>query len=255
MTDMRMRKRKVQMRLPGNHKCLGRNLIFVSIKIAVFLILIFFGAGNIVSQPKSAISNSKGKELIKIIENLGNSAFQNSEEFAFHLCELAVEHLKDPVSRRKIRNYLYLLATVRKVRDQKMKRTLTGNTFFSIYCSELQAAKLLYRLAAASLLSSLILGKEDLKVPENTEKMVRQLFPGITWKVSGYKLEWQEMFSGEELHLETIPIRYSRDGFRSFLLIYNKGIVTLYASDFDGKKVDLSKKRTKKIHLRKFFPD
>jgi hypothetical protein len=239
----------------GNHKSRGTGLIIVSIKIAVFLVIIFFSAGNIDSRQKSAISNSKGKELLEIIKNLGNSAFQNSEEYAFHLCELAVERLQNPVHQRKIRDYLYLLATVRKVRDQKMKRTLSGKMFFSIYSSEFQAAKLLYRFAAASLLSSLILGKEDLIVPENTKKMVRQLFPGITRKVPGYKLEWQEMFKGEELHLNAIPIRYSRDGFRSFLFIYNKGIVTLYAGDFGGSKVDLSKKRTKKIHLRKFFPD
>ncbi|MCK5057628.1 MAG: hypothetical protein KAT34_13285 [Candidatus Aminicenantes bacterium] len=200
------------------------------------------------------ISLKSGNQLLRVIEFIGISGMQNGEELVFHLCQLSKDRLVNKTQKQAIQDYLKTLSIRIDRKNQKVREFLSNKKKDNYaYQNEYRNAKLLYRLAAASLLSSLVLEKDDLILPKNTRNIIQELFPELILELPGYKLLWKELIDGEELYLDAIPIRYGSDGFRSFLLIYSKGVIMFFSGDFKGGVVDLNDMRKTKIHFSDFF--
>jgi len=223
----------------------------LSLLISLNIFFIFLPACGSIDATK--ISSSGGEQLLKIIDTISMMGMRNGEEFVYHLCSLSLKRLLIEDQRNKISDLLVMVEPRIDARDQKIKETLMEKTFSNAYQNEYQAARHLYRLGAASLLTGLMGEKADFKLPQDLKNEVNRLFPEIPPETPGYRIAWAEIIPGEEFELEATPLHYQTSGIRSFLLIYSNGFVSFYGGDFSGDSVDFEDEKKGKIQFDTFF--
>lgn len=199
------------------------------------------------------ISSSGGEQLLKIIDTISMMSMQNGEEIVYHLCSLSHKRLLIEDQRNKISDFMAIVEPRINARDQKIKGTLMEKTIPNPYQNEHQAARYLYQLTAASLLTSLTEEEAGFKLPQDLKNVVNRLFPEIPQETPGYRIAWAEVIPGEEFELEATPFEYKKTGFRSFLLLYSNGFVSFYGGDFLGDRIDLEDEKKEKIQFDTFF--
>ena len=230
-----------------------KNMAKKCISLLVSLNIFFIFSPVSGSMDAVKISSSGGEQLLKIIDTISMMSMQNGEEFVYHLNELAIERLVNAAHKKKIREFMDMIEPGINARDQRIEETLAQKTTSIAYQNEYQAARYLYQLTAASLLTSLTEEEAGFKLPQDLKNVVNRLFPEILQETPGYRIAWAEIIPGEEFELEATPLHYKKTGFRSFLLIYSNGFVSFYGGDFLGNSIDIEDEKKEKIQFDTFF--
>jgi len=223
---------------------------------SVFLILLIgllpptFKAKNKVL----SISNTQGALLLTVLENYSLSSLQNSEEAAFHLCDISHRFIQDPNHRNRIQEYLDSLRSLRQDRDTRIAMEISGNKRANSYLTELHTAKMLFRLATAQFVGNLFNPNFD---GENhrffSKARISEMFPDLQMKSKGYLIDWKVIIAGAAIDFEATPVSTEKKRLRSFLLTYEKGIISLFGGYLSGERVVLDDPRISKLDLANLF--
>jgi len=223
----------------------------------LLLFLVFFplNCKGLACLQTPAISYDQGEKLLTILHTLGIAGLRNSVEFAFHLCDLGLSFISDPEQQKKIDGYLGELRILRKNRDDAIFEEVSFRKLPHSYITELEAVKLLYRLAAAQMVGNLFdssFNGEKFRFFSAAE--MGNMFPGLSTDKEGYQVQWEVIIEGTMIDFEAVPVSEGNEELRPFLLSFDKGFTFLFTGNLLDGRIVIDKSQASKIDLNNWLP-
>lgn len=218
--------------------------------ILIFATILFMSTAS-GAEENHKIRKPQGDLLLRVLDTYRMAGFKNGEEFVYHLCQLSLERLGDAAQREKTADILDDLEPLIQNRNIILTDPSSFPNISEVLIAELKAVRKLYQFAAAQLVANLTDDSFDgERYRFLTLAEVGRYFPEIELNVGGYRLDWEIIIEGAMIDLEAVP---ENREWRSFLLTFEKGFVSLFAGNFKGESVDPYGNGTTQPELRKWF--
>ena len=183
----------------------------------------------------ASLSFERSQALLELLDNFGKAGLPNTEELAFHLCDLALPLTQAAQHKAQLGSYLEGIEPMR-LSGQKLAEQPAAAQ------NGLRTARQLYRIAAAEILANYLNqdwgGTDFTFLPQD---QLTAVFAQLDLQTPGYQVQWQLLVGGRWLILSAVPVTYPDSGKLSMELNLDNGIASLRGGDLGGKPLDAEK--------------